>query len=87
MKNITLDNIDQFSDKEAAKAGPFGADDKPCTITCYRETVEWKSVKAAMQFYKIATISTNGSESYRYGNIWSKLKSGHTVVDDSNLFC
>lgn len=85
MKNTKLEDIDFYSisEDDARALGPFGSGDGPATVTCYGDTLEWRSRKAALAFYKAGAMSCDGSEADRYWHVARSLAEGGTVVDDA----
>jgi len=83
MKKLTDYDFYEIPAIEARKLGPFGADDYPVAVTCYRQKETWKSVKAAKAFYQAGANCCMGSEQERYSTIVSKLTAGNRDVDDS----
>lgn len=81
----TLEDYDfyEIPASEARTLGPFGADDYPVTVTCYRQKEAWKSKRAAVAFYQAGANCCGGSEQERYSTIVSKLIAGNRDVDDS----
>ena len=81
-----ISDIDWFSIScdEARKLRPFGKNDKPVKVRCYRQTEEWKSAKAARKFYETAMMSVDpgSSECERYTEIVSDLSEGKDFADD-----
>lgn len=82
MKTPTIDELLNMSCKEACKYGPYGRNDRPCTITCYNETDHWKSRNAAINFFRFWARYCDGSERDRYMSIYMGLEDGLGVVND-----
>lgn len=85
MNNTKLEDVDFMSigAAEARELGPYGNGDGPVTVTCYREKEQWKSRKAAREFYRTAAMCCDGSEADRYWTIVSGLEDGLAEVSDS----
>lgn len=82
MKNLSDYDFLGISEKDAAELGPFGADDGPVAVTCYRERVEFRSRKAARGFYETAMLCTSGSESARYAHVVADIDAGRAEATD-----
>ena len=67
---------------EAAKYGPYGKNDRPCTIDCYGKRTEWKSRRAAIFFFTVAAKMCEGSERERYQRIVDELEEGRDGATD-----
>ena len=77
---------------EAAKYGPYGKNDRPCTVDCYGTRTEWKSRRAATFFFSVSANMCEGSERERYLRIVRELdegrdgaSDGQAVVDGENV--
>ena len=82
MKNPTIDELLNMSCHDACKYGPYGKNDRPCTVTCYNRTEQWKSRNAAIKFYRFGARCCDGSERDRYMSIYMGLEDGLDVVND-----
>lgn len=67
---------------EAAKYGPYGKNDRPCTIDCYGKRTEWKSKMAATFFFTVAAKMCEGAERERYQRIVWELDKGKVHASD-----
>ena len=67
---------------EAAKYGPYGKNDRPCTIDCYGKRTEWKSRRAAIFFFTVAAKMCEGAERERYQRIVWELEEGRDGATD-----
>ncbi len=85
MKNAKFEEIDFYSvsQDEARSLGPFGKGDGPVSVTCYNETLPWRSRMAAFAFYKAGAASCCGSEADRYWSVVAGLAEGRAEVDDA----
>ena len=79
-------DIDKMTASEASQIGPFGRGDKPVDITCYGRLDHWKSRKAALRYFRLAMLGTEGSERDRYCNIYLALEAGQNPVSDCTLW-
>lgn len=75
----------EMSEKDAAEIGPFGPDDRPCAVTCYRTRTKFRSRKAARRFFETGALCCCGSEQERYSEIVRQLDSGLDEVSDGCL--
>ena len=77
-----MSKLADMTAREAAKYGPYGKYDKPCTVDCYGERREWKSRRAAKFFYTVAAKMCEGAERERYLRIVWELESGRDGASD-----
>lgn len=77
-----MSKLASMTAEEAAKYGPYGKNDRPCTIDCYGKRTEWKSRRAAIFFFTVAAKMCEGSEAERYQRIADILAEGATVAND-----
>ena len=82
MKKLSDYDFFEISEKDAAKLGPFGADDRPVAVTCYRERVEFKSRKAARKFYETGMLCCSGFEAGRYARVVADIDAGLAEATD-----
>lgn len=67
---------------EASKYGPYGKNDRPCTVDCYGKRTEWKSRRAAKFYFTVAARMCEGSERERYQRIADELADGRDGASD-----
>ena len=78
-----IEKLPEMTNFEACKYGPYGEDDRPCTITSYGDKKAWKSKNAAIKCYSVWAESVEGSEKERYEIIRDFLEEGvFDVCDD-----
>lgn len=82
MKSIEDYDFYEIGREEARNIGPFGDDDGPVTVTCYRETETWRSRKAARAYYEAGSDCSSGHEQYRYFAIVDGIDAGLAEVTD-----
>lgn len=79
---VKLAEVSDYGSAEASQCGPYGADDGPVKVRCYRETTDWRSRKAAREFYMMGSLMCEGSESGRYLSIVQDLDAGKVLCED-----
>lgn len=81
-KKVALADVITLSSAEAAKCGPYGKNDRPCTVVSYGQRENWASRKAAIKFFSFAARVCEGCESRRYLNIVWDLEDGLDEASD-----
>lgn len=77
-----MSKLASMTAEEAAKYGPYGKNDRPCTIDCYGKRTEWKSRRAAIFFFTVAAKMCEGAERERYQRIVWELEEGRDGATD-----
>lgn len=77
-----MSKLASMTAEEAAKYGPYGKNDRPCTIDCYGKRTQWKSRRAATFFFTVAAKMCDGAERERYQRIVWELDEGMDGASD-----
>lgn len=77
-----MSKLASMTAEEAAKYGPYGKNDRPCTIDSYGKRTEWKSRRAAIFFFTVAAKMCEGAERERYQRIVWELEDGRDGATD-----
>ena len=81
-KQKKMESLTSLTARQASKYGPYGEDDKPCTVVCYGERIRWKSRKAAAYYFSVGARACEGAERERYQRIVTELTLGKSVASD-----